>query len=108
MAPILFPSIIPSPTVTTVIYWNPNHWELRESAIPYFEDLKRVGIFHETPESAAHHVATIWDDVNAWWTSPEVEDVLGRFKLRYCDMPDDLLGRIETVFHEVMVGSKVL
>ena len=89
--------------VPTVIYWPPKHWELRDSAIPYFEDLKRVGIFHETPESAARHVAAVWDDVDAWWSSPAVQEVLVRFKTRYCHLPDDLLDRVESALREVMV-----
>ncbi len=92
--------------VPTIIYWNPNHWELRDSAIPYFEDLKRVGIFHETPESAARHVTAIWDDVDAWWTSPSVREVLERFKARYCHLPDDLLDRVEAALREVMADGK--
>ena len=42
-----------SMNVPTVIFWNPAYWELHDSAVPYFEELKRVGIFHQTPESAA-------------------------------------------------------
>ncbi len=91
--------------VPTVIYWNPHHWELRNSAIPYFEDLKRVGIFHETSESAAHHVTAIWDDVDAWWTSPAVREVLERFKMRYCHLPEDLLDRVEHALREVVAGA---
>ena len=88
--------------VPTVMYWNPNHWELRDSAIPYFEDLKRVGIFHDTPMSAARHVAVIWDDVDLWWTSQAVQEVLERFKKRYCHLPDNLLDRVEDALREVM------
>ena len=86
--------------IPTVIYWNRNHWELRDSAVPFFEDLKRVGIFHETPESAARHVAAVWDDANAWWSSPEVREVLERFKARYCRLPTDMLDRVESVLRE--------
>lgn len=92
--------------VPSVIYWNPGHWELRNSAIPYFEELKRVGIFHETPESAARHVAAIWDNVDAWWASPAVREVLERFKHRYCHLPDDLLDRVEVALYEIMADSK--
>ena len=88
--------------VPTVIYWNPNHWELRDSAIPYFKELQRVGIFHETPESAARHVSAIWDDVDAWWTSPMVREVLERFKKRYCHLPDNLLDHVEHALREVL------
>lgn len=92
--------------VPTVIYWNPTHWELSDSAIPYFDELKRVGIFHETPESAARHVAAIWGNIDAWWASPEVRKVLERFKARYALLPDDLLDRVEHVLHEVMVDAE--
>ena len=56
-----------------MIFWNSNHWEIRDAAIPYFDELKRVGIFHETPESAALHVSEVWDDVDAWWWSEKVQ-----------------------------------
>ena len=92
--------------VPTIIYWNPRHWELRDSAIPYFEELKRVGIFHESPQSAASYVASIWDDIDAWCESPEVRNVLERFKARYCRLPVDFLDRIENALREVMNASE--
>ncbi len=91
-----------SMNVPTVIYWNTNHWELRDSAIPYFNELKRVGIFHETADSAARHVATIWENVDSWWSSNEVQVVLKRFKLNYCNLPNNLIDRLESSFQEVM------
>jgi putative transferase (TIGR04331 family) len=90
--------------VPTVIYWNPRHWELRDSAIPYFEDLQRVGIFHETPESAALHVAKIWADVDTWWNGAELRDVLERFKAQYCYLPDNLLTRVQTALRDATLG----
>ena len=95
-----------SMNVPTVIYWNPNHWELRNSAIPYFEELKRVSIFHETPESAARHVAAVWDNVDDWWNSPEVREVLECFKAQYCLQSDGMLDRLEAAFDELMIDVK--
>ena len=91
--------------VPSVIFWNPNHWELCDSAIPYFEELTRAGIFHETPESAAHHVAAIWNDIDAWWTSPVVRYVLEQFKQRYCHLPDNLIDHVEHALREVLAVS---
>lgn len=91
--------------VPTVIYWNPFHWELRDAAIPYFEDLKRVGIFHETPESAAFHVAKIWEDVGTWWDGPELREVLERFKAQYCSLPKDLLGQVRSALRDANAAS---
>lgn len=88
--------------VPTIIYWNPCHWELREAAVPYFEELKRVGIFHETPESAARQVTAIWDDVDAWWGCSAVQEVVENFKRRYCFQPDNLLERVEQALQETI------
>jgi putative transferase (TIGR04331 family) len=84
-----------SMNVPTVIFWNPEHWELRDSAVPYFDELRQVGIFHDSPASAARHVAAIWDDVGGWWNRPKVQESVQRFMIQYSSLPDDLLDRIE-------------
>jgi putative transferase (TIGR04331 family) len=86
----------------TIVFWDPVASPVRQSAIPYFEDLKQAGIFHETPESAARHVAAIWDDVDGWWSSPAVRAALKRFSARYCHCPDDLLDQLESVLRSAM------
>jgi len=83
-----------SMNIPTIIYWNVNHWELNNSAIPYFEALKRVGIFHATPESAALHINAIWDDVPKWWNSIEVRDAVEKFKNQFCHLSDNLVDNI--------------
>ena len=91
--------------VPTVMYWNPSHWELRDCAEPHFANLKRVGIFHENPQSAAQHVAAIWENVDAWWQSLAVREVLEQFKQRYCHLPDNLLDCVGQAIGEVMNTS---
>lgn len=87
--------------VPTVIFWNSNHWELRFSAIPFFEELKRIGVFHETPESAANHVSEVWDDINGWWERKDVREVLNSFKKNYCNMPTNLIEALGNTFRKI-------
>ena len=42
--------------IPSVIYWNSDHWTWADSAETDFIALKSVGIFHDTPKSAAQHV----------------------------------------------------
>lgn len=86
----------------TIIFWNPLHWELRESAIPHFEKLKSVGIFHETPESAARQMATIWHDVAGWWQSAEVQAVRQAFCQRYAHLPERPLDIMAKLFRDIV------
>ena len=82
--------------VPTIIFWNPDHWEVRASAKPYFEELERVKVFHKSPESAARHIQIIWNDVNTWWKSIEVREAIDKFKLRYSWENPDLVGTLRT------------
>ena len=93
--------------IPTVIFWNEQHWELRDSALEFFEDLRHIGIFHATPESAARHIAQVWDDVDAWWSSPKVREVLARFKDRYCRVVDDVAAVVEVALLEVVESPRV-
>lgn len=84
----------------TIMFWNPSHWELRKSAQPYFEKLKSVGIFHETPESAARQMAAIWDDVSGWWQSVAVQSVRQEFCEKYAHIPDSPLDLMKKLLRE--------
>lgn len=59
--------------VPTIIFWDPKFNELSERAFYDFELLRSVGIFHETPESAALQLIKIWDDIDLWWKSEKVQ-----------------------------------
>jgi putative transferase (TIGR04331 family) len=89
----------------TIMFWNPKHWELRDSAIPYFELLKSVGIYHETPESAARQMAAVWDDVAVWWESAAVQSARREFCERYAHIPEKPLDVMEKLFREIAATS---
>jgi putative transferase (TIGR04331 family) len=84
--------------IPTLIFWNPEHWELRKSASPFFEKLKSVGIFHETPESAARQMSEIWNDIATWWDSAEVQSVRRDFCEHYANIPEKPLDTMKKIF----------
>jgi putative transferase (TIGR04331 family) len=85
----------------TIMFWNPTHWELRDSALPYFEKLKLVGIFHDTPESAARQMAAVWSDVSGWWQSAVVQTVRQEFCEHYAYLPEKPLDVMAKVFRDI-------
>ena len=88
--------------IPTVMFWNPNHWELRRSAKPYFEQLKKVGVFHETPESAAIHISEIWNNVDNWWKSKSVEKAVNNF----CDNFNIINKNLVNTLHKELIELK--
>jgi putative transferase (TIGR04331 family) len=85
----------------TIIFWNTNHWELRGNVNEHFEMLKKVGIFHETPESAAQQMAAVWHDVNRWWQSPDLQIAREAFCKRYAHLPERPLDILIKTLHPI-------
>jgi putative transferase (TIGR04331 family) len=63
----------------TIIFWDPKYWELRFSAQPLYNRLKQVGIFHDTPESAAKLVNDIYEDPLSWWSQSHIQEAKNQF-----------------------------
>jgi putative transferase (TIGR04331 family) len=57
--------------VPTVCFWHSDDWPQSRQADPYFEGLRKSGILHSTPESAACYINEIWGDVAGWWSDRE-------------------------------------
>lgn len=91
----------------TVMFWNPERWELKPEAVEHFSLLKAVGICHETPESAAKHIASIWNDVSAWWCSSPVQGARKTFCDTYVSDTDNIVGRLAIILQEESTFSRV-
>ena len=61
------------------MYWNSEHWEFSLEPVPFFDELKRVGIFHAMPQSAAQQVVNIWDDIVKWWYGSDLQSVREKY-----------------------------
>ena len=69
--------------IPTVIFWNPAFWEMNAPAQLDYDELREVGILHDTPESAAAQINLIWDDVLSWWMRPHNQEIRGKFCSKY-------------------------
>ena len=69
-------------------------YPLRSVALPLYQMLERVGICHLTPESAAAHVNRVWDNIDGWWSSSDVQGATTSFCQAYCELEDGLADRI--------------
>ena len=88
--------------VPTIIFWNIEHWELNKQTHPYFELLKKVGIFHETAQSAAHQMIKVWDDVDSWWNSEEVQNARIKFCEEYAYISKKPIDKLQNFFEKLV------
>lgn len=83
--------------IPVIMFWDMTDSPIRAQAVPFFEQLRSVGLFHDSALSAANHVKTIWEDVDSWWNSEEVRQVLKIFSNEYCKINISLVSEISSV-----------
>lgn len=88
----------------TILFWNPEHWELRSSAIPYFDELRNVGILHDTPKSAASMVNKISHDPVSWWKQPEIQAAKDEFCFQFAHTSNSWLKKWKSELLKVSKG----
>ena len=91
--------------IPTIIFWDTKYWEITKSAEKYFDQLKKVGIFHDNPESAARHINKIWNNVDLWWDSKEVKVAVETFKNYYSYKSKKLVEKIYTELQNAIKTS---
>jgi putative transferase (TIGR04331 family) len=73
----------------SVFFWDPKRWEVRDSAAPFFDALRDAKVLHDTPESAAAHVATVYEDPWSWWGSETVQAARKKMVQNYANCSPD-------------------
>ena len=63
----------------TVVFWDLSRVHTLASVQPYLDDLRRLKILHDTPESAAEFVNEIYEDPLLWWMSSELQQAKDKF-----------------------------
>ena len=85
----------------TVCFWQVGFDHLTSSSIPFYEELKSVGIIHFSALSAAQHIAQHWEDIQGWWTSEEVQTA----RLKFCNEYARLVRSPLTMLKQVLLGD---
>ena len=65
----------------TVALWDPTYVRLNDQATAIYAELVKAKILFYSPTDAAQHIATIWSNVEKWWSSKIVQSA----RLNYCD-----------------------
>jgi len=67
----------------TILYLDPDLWDIRDEAAPYIERLRLAEILWDSPEAAAAHVAAVYEDPELWWAQESVQTARMAFVERF-------------------------
>ena len=92
----------------TVVFWDLNRVHTLASVQPYLDDLRRLKILHDTPESAAEFVNGIYEDPLLWWMSSELQQVKDKFCQEFARTSKNWLEEWRDEIIEVVSGAAAL
>lgn len=72
--------------IPTILLWNSDLWEIRDSAKEDFQLLEKIGILHHDSETASRFICEIWNDVEGWWMEKDRQDIIEKFCYKYARM----------------------
>ena len=67
----------------TLLFWDPEIWEMRAAAEPYLSLLRQAGILLDSPEAAARQLEAIYPDSPSWWYRPDIRAARDEFTRRF-------------------------
>lgn len=83
--------------VPTIIFFDKNNWEIRNSFKIYINLLKENKILHETPELAASFLKENYNLIDDWWYSDKVQSARSIFCEKFAYVPNDPLKKISNI-----------
>jgi hypothetical protein len=76
-------SITLGANIPTIGIWDERAWPLGGDGKILFDRLRKAGIAFDDPAEAARHIQRIWDNVEGWWSSREVQDARKAWTARF-------------------------
>jgi len=97
-----------SRNIPTLAFWQNNLDHLRDNVIEDYQMLIDAGIIHLTPESASSKVNEIWDRVDEWWQSQDVQEARSKFCMKYAQSSQRPVRDLKRILLESvnMINSK--
>lgn len=89
-----------SQNVPTIAFWQNGLDHLRETAKPFYQLLVEVGIIHFSSDSISSKINDIWDDVDSWWFSSEVQNARELFCEKFARVSCSPIADLKKVFQE--------
>ena len=69
--------------IPTLIFWNNYKCPITNEAGKYFNNLRKLKVYHTNSIDAANHLNIIKNDINKWWFTEDVQNEIKQFCKNY-------------------------
>jgi putative transferase (TIGR04331 family) len=89
-----------SMNIPTLAFWQGAYNHLNEESIQYYKILKDAGIIHFNYLDISDKIISIWDDIDQWWFSDEIQTARQLFCNQYAKVMDKPLVKLKQILED--------
>ncbi len=94
-----------SANIPTIVFFDPNKYEIRAEAIGAMISLRAANILHDSPESAANFLNSLPPDISGWWNSEEVQETRRQFCQSFANTSENWMDVWKSFFKQMIKSS---
>ncbi|MEK6934677.1 MAG: LIC12162 family protein [Nanoarchaeota archaeon] len=87
----------------TILFWNPNFWNVKEEVERHFDNFRKAGFLYNSPEQAATKLVEIYNDPWKWWENDDVQNAREAFLEKFVLSREDWLEQWDKSIKEELV-----
>ena len=91
-----------SKNIPVMAFWDNNLDHIRDSAMPFYNELIEAEIIHLSPRSAAKKINEVWDDIESWWNNDVVQHARISFCEKYAVQSKNKITDLKRIFEETL------
>jgi putative transferase (TIGR04331 family) len=88
--------------IPTIAFFDPDLNKIKGESQEYIDDLMRAEILHPSPRQAAEKLNSAFDELEAWWKKPIVQEARSRFVRQFARTSKDWKVDWKKEFDEVL------
>lgn len=88
----------------TLLFWSKKDNIMNSETDEFFEELKKVKIFHDNKESLSEHINQIWENVDEWWLSKNVQNIKDKFCNKYVKVNNNKINDLKSLIIKTGTG----
>ena len=83
--------------IPTMAYWSHGLDHLNESVLIDYRKLVDKGIIHTSPDSLAAMLNKNYYNLNDWWFSTEIQNIINEFRVKYANSQPNSVKKISEI-----------
>ena len=89
----------------SILFFDKNSWRFESDYTELVNDLMQKKLLFENENEAAKHINLIWNNIDEWWFSNEIQNLRQEFLKNFCYVKKNWAEEYKKFFNQIYGNS---